>query len=170
MELRLAKKQDLPKLEEMFIKIVEQMNNNGIYIWNEYYPYEEFENDIENNRLFLLTKDNDICASFVVLDELTGEECFNWENKNEKALYMARLGVNVNFLRQGIGTKVLEIGKNIAKQKGLNYIRFTVVKENTPAITLYSKNNFKQVDGIYREYSESLNKTIEELGFELKLN
>ena len=70
MELRLANKQDLPELEKMFNKIVEQMNNNGIYIWNEYYPYEEFENDIENNRLFLLIKDNKICASFVVLEEL----------------------------------------------------------------------------------------------------
>jgi len=55
MELRTAIKKDLPALEVMFKKIVENMHKNGVTIWNDSYPYEEFAGDLENNNLYLMT-------------------------------------------------------------------------------------------------------------------
>lgn len=169
MKVRLANKQDLPILEQMFNRIVAEMNKNNIYIWNEYYPFEEFENDIEQSRLYLLVDDSNICAAFALFDSITGAECFKWVSDNTKAIYIGRLGVNVDYLRKGIGTRVIDEAITLAKQRRGEYLRLTVVKENIPAINLYLKNGFNQVDGVYNEYSESLGKTIKEIGFELKL-
>ena len=169
MNIRLANKQDLPVLERMFNGIVAEMNKNGIYIWNEYYPFEEFENDIEQSRLYLLVDERNICAAFALFDSITGAECFKWETNNVKPIYIGRLGVNVDYLRKGIGTRVIEEAITLAKQRQGEYLRVTVVKENIPAINLYLKNGFNQVDGVYNEYSETLGKTIQEIGFEFKI-
>ena len=169
MNIRLANKQDLPVLEQMFNRIVAEMYKNGINIWNEYYPFEEFENDIEKSRLYLLLDESNICAAFVLFNSITGAECFKWGNYNTKPIYIGRLGVNVDYLRKGIGSRIIQEAIKLSKQMQGEYLRLTVVKENIPAINLYLKNGFKQVDGVYDEYSESLGKTIQEIGFELKI-
>ncbi len=169
MNIRLANKKDLPVLEQMFNRIVTEMNRNGINIWNEYYPFEEFENDIELSRLYLLVDGNIICAAFVLFDSINGTDCFKWESYNAKPIYIGRLGVNVDYLRKGIGSKVIEEAIHLSKQMKGEYLRLTVVKENIPAINLYLKNGFKKVEGIYNEYSETLDKIIQEIGFEFKI-
>lgn len=169
MNIRLANKQDLPVLEQMFNHIVAEMNKNGIHIWNEYYPFEEFENDIELSRLYVLVDSDNICAAFTLFDSITGEDCFKWECANAKPIYIGRLGVNVDYMRKGIGTKVIAEAIRLSKQMQGKYLRLTVVKENIPAINLYLKNGFNKVDGVYNEYSETLGKTIQEIGFEYKL-
>lgn len=169
MELRLARKEDLKELEKMFSLIVQEMRKNGIYIWNEYYPFEEFENDIDNNRLYLLIENDDICSAFALFDNIEGNDCFNWENKQSKCKYLGRLGVNINYMRKGVASKTINYAKNICKNNGIEYLRLTVVEENLPAISLYEKNGFNKKDGIYKEYSPSLDKTIREIAFEIKI-
>ena len=168
MELRAADKKDLPALEAMFNKIVDGMYKNGIKIWNEFYPYEEFEGDIENNNLYLITKGDEIVAAFGVYNAVGGKDCFEWKDKSAKAMYLGRAGVNVNFSRQGVGKLLLEHALGTAKQKGANVLRLLVSEDNTPAINLYKKNGFVQVAGVYNEFSETLNKNIVELGFEIE--
>ena len=48
MNLRLAEKNDLPQLKTMYEKIIDNMNKNNIQIWNEIYPCEFFQDDIQN--------------------------------------------------------------------------------------------------------------------------
>lgn len=54
MELRLAVKNDLQNLKGIYEKIIDNMNKNNIEIWDEIYPCEFFQNDIENNSLYIL--------------------------------------------------------------------------------------------------------------------
>ena len=169
MNIRLANKQDLSALEQMFNRIVAEMHKNGVNIWNEYYPFEEFENDIEKSRLYLLVDENNICAAFVLFDDIAGAECFKWENNNAKPIYIGRLGVNVDYLRQGVGSRVIQEAIKLSKQMQGEYLRLTVVKENIPAIKLYLKNGFKQVEGVYNECIDDLGTTLQEFGFELKI-
>ena len=68
MNLRLAKKNDLHQLKKMYEKIIDNMNKNNIQIWDEIYPYEFFQDDIENKRLYILTEDDDIVAAFVLCE------------------------------------------------------------------------------------------------------
>jgi len=56
----------------------------------------------------------------------------------------------------------------LTKHMNVKYLRLFVVNINKPAINLYLKNGFMQVDGIYEEIIDA-NLTFHEYGFELDL-
>lgn len=161
---RLATQHDLPYLKNMFSKIIKHMNAEGIAIWDEVYPITFFQKDIENNQLFVLEKENDIVAAFVLWQE--EENAVAWHEG--RALYFSRFGVNVDYLRQGIGTLTLNFAKKIAQEKGYQYLRLYVVDVNQPAINLYLKNGFIQVNGVRNERFDD-GFELREYGFELRL-
>lgn len=168
MRLRLANSYDLPHLKIVYEKIIDNMNKNNIQIWDEIYPCEFFSEDIENNRLYLLIEENeDIVAAFSLCESNSGEGYVKWENEHEKALYLDRFGVNVDYLRQGIGSKTLNHAVELAKEQGYKYLRLFVVDINKPAINLYFNNGFNQVEGIYEEKIEDF--VLHEYGFEIEI-
>ena len=168
MNLRLAKKNDLPQLRVVYEKIIHNMNKNNIQIWDEIYPCEFFQEDIENERLYILTEGEDIIAACVLCESNPGEDHLKWQDVKEKALYIDRLGVNVNYLRQGKGELMLKNVVELAKQKNVKYLRLFVVDINKPAINLYLKSGFKQVDGIYEEKIDD-DFVLREYGFEIEI-
>ncbi|BCN30929.1 GNAT family N-acetyltransferase [Anaeromicropila herbilytica] len=168
MNLRLANSNDLSKLKAMYGKIIDNMNRNNIAIWDEIYPCEFFSNDIENNRLYVLIESNDIVAAFALCESNDGESYVKWENAHEKALYLDRFGVNVNYSRRGIGSIMLKHAITLTKQKNAKYLRLFVVDINQPAINVYLKNGFRQVDGIYEERIDD-DLTLHEYGFEIEV-
>lgn len=167
MKLKLAAKNDLQNLKAMYEKIIDNMNKNNIEIWDEIYPCEFLQDDIENKGLYILTEGDDIVAAFALCESNNGENHLKWKNSKAKALYIDRLGVNVNYLRQGIGGIIIKNAIEIAKQKNAEYLRLFVVDINKPAINLYLKNGFKQVDGIYEEKIDDF--VLREYGFEIEL-
>jgi len=46
------------------------------------------------------------------------------------------------FLREGIGTKLMDYGEGIARERGYSSIRLWVLEENTPARTFYEKMGY----------------------------
>ena len=169
MELRLANMNDLSKLKAVYGNIINNMKRNNIPIWDEIYPCEFFSDDIENNRLYLLVDDHDdIAAAFALCESNAGESYVKWENVHDKALYIDRFGVNVDYSRQGIGSIMLKHAITLAKQKNAKYLRLFVVDINKPAINVYLKNGFRQVDGIYEErINDEL--VFHEYGFEIEV-
>lgn len=145
------------------------MNRNNIPIWDEIYPCEFFRGDIENNRLYLLVEENDdIVAAFALCESNAGESYVKWENTHDKALYLDRFGVNVDYSRRGIGSIMLKHAITLAKQKHAKYLRLFVVDINKPAINLYSKNGFSQVNGVYEEKIDE-DIILREYGFEIEV-
>jgi ribosomal protein S18 acetylase RimI-like enzyme len=169
MELRTANEQDLPALNTMFKATVEDMQRKGIILWNDYYPFEEFPSDIETQKLYVITHGDELVAAFCLYDAANGQDCFEWKDKNAKAIYLFRVGVNVDFQRQGIGALVLKNASEIAKRSNAKFLRLLVSDTNTTALAFYCKNGFTQVAGVYNEFSEALNINIVELGFEMEL-
>lgn len=167
MDLRLAEKSDLPQLKTMYKKAIDHMNENNIQIWDEIYPCEFFQDDIKNKSLYILTEDHNVVAAFALCESNAGEDHLKWKNVKEKALYIDRLGVNVNYLRKGIGRLMLKNAMELAKQKDAKYLRLLVVYINKPAINLYLKNGFKRVDGIYEEKIDDF--VLREYGFEIEI-
>jgi ribosomal protein S18 acetylase RimI-like enzyme len=152
MNLRPANINDLSKLKAVYGNIIENMNRNNIPIWDATYPCEFFGDDIENNRLYLLVEEHDdIVAAFALCKPNTGESYVKWENARDKALYLERFGVNVNYSRRGIGSIMLRHAFTLTKQKNAKYLRLFVADINKPAINVYLKNGFRQIDGIYEE-------------------
>ena len=168
MNLRIASMGDLPQLKEIYTKIICNMNKNNIQIWDEVYPCDFFQGDIENHCLYVLEDNNEIVSAFTLCDSNAGEDFVQWENKSDKALYIDRFGVNVNYLGKGIGGLMLDKANSIAKSCGAKYLRLFVVDINTPAINLYVNNKFKKVNGIYDQVIDK-DFILHEFGFEKKL-
>ena len=53
MEFRLARIEDLKHLKIIYKEIIKNMNKNNIQIWDDIYPCEFFEDDINNKRLYV---------------------------------------------------------------------------------------------------------------------
>lgn len=169
MTLRLAKRSDLQRVKTMYKEIVNNMNKNNIPIWDEIYPCEFFNDDIEAKRLYLLEEENkDIAAAFALCESNDGEAHVKWESADAKALYIDRLGVNVQYLRKGIGSIILKSAIELSKQKCAMYLRLFAVDINKPAINLYLKNDFNKVEGVYEEVIDD-ELTLREYGFEIKV-
>lgn len=167
MNLRMANINDLPQLKSVYSKIIYNMNKDNIQIWDEVYPCEFFYDDIENNRLYILEENNEIVSAFALCNSNSGEDYVKWENEHEKALYIDRFGVNVNYLRKGIGSIMLNEAISLARDKGAKYLRLFVVDINKPAINLYMKSGFKRVEGVYEEVIDE-DLILHEFGFEIE--
>ena len=140
MDFKLATLNDLPQLFDMYKEVVKYMDKIYINIWDEVYPFEFLKADIERKELYLLF-DKDIIVSAFALCQKNEDDNIGWNDKQAKAIYINRLGVNVNYLQLGIGSLMLNKAEEIAKQKEIKYLRLFVVDFNLPAINLYLKNN-----------------------------
>ena len=167
MEIRLAEKKDLPQLKAMYHEIIDYMNRSGIRIWDESYPCGFFQEDIKRENLYLLTGKQDILSAFVLCESNDGEGCLNWKSRKEKALYIARFGVNVHYMRTGMGRLALTSSVKLAKERNAEALRLLVVDCNQPAVNLYLKYGFQRVEGIYEEKIDE-GFTLREYGFELQ--
>lgn len=168
MSIRLAKNDDLSFLKVMYQKIVENMEQNHISIWDEVYPSEFLKEDIDREQLYILEDEGRIKAAFALCESNEGARCVKWPLRNAKACYIDRFGVNVDYLRQGIGSKALLEAAALSHRKGAGSLRLFVVDSNLPAIGLYEKNGFIRAQGIYEEkIDEDL--SFREYGYALNL-
>ncbi len=169
MKFRLAEMSDLPQLKEVFTEITAEMTRNCGVIWNDYYPCELFEEDIENKALYILEDNGIIVSAFALYETNPAEKYIEWQHKKARALYIERFGVNVNYQRRGIAGLMIEKAAEIAHNMNIRYLRLFVVDRNTPAINLYEKNGFKRMEGIFNEdISEDVVYT--EFGYEIDLS
>lgn len=168
MDFRQAVMQDLPQLKDMYKRIIKNMNEQNIQIWDDIYPCEFFEDDIKNNQLYILLNNGEIVSAFVLSDTNSGETAVEWNNNHAKAVYIDRLGVNVKYSKKGIGSLMLDKAKEIAKTFNAEYLRLFVVDINIPAIQLYNKKEFIKVNGVYNEIFDD-GFVLHEHGYEIKL-
>lgn len=168
MDFRQAVMQDLPQLKDMYKRIIKDMNEQNIQIWDDIYPCEFFEDDIKNNQLYILLNNGEIVSAFVLSDTNSGETAVEWNNNHAKAVYIDRLGVNVKYSKKGIGSLMLDKAKEIAKTFNAEYLRLFVVDINIPAIQLYTKKEFIKVNGVYNEIFDD-GFVLHEHGYEIKL-
>ncbi len=171
MTFRLANTNDLPALETMYGEIADNLIKNNIKIyWSAYYPYADFEEfDIKNQNLYVLEENKNIIGAFCLTPSHEKANQISWKHQTENAFYISKLGVNIENLKQGVGSKLITHAKQIAKQNGAETLRLFVVDINTPAIKLYEKNGFERASGKTQEYLEFYDVTLTEFGYEFKL-
>lgn len=168
MDFRQAVMQDLSQLKDMYKRIVKNMNEQDIQIWDDIYPCEFFEEDIKNNQLYVLLNNGEIVSAFVLCKTNSGDNAVNWNDNHAEVLYIDRLGVNIKYSKKGIGSLMLNKAKEIAKTLDAEYLRLFVVDINIPAIQLYIKNGFVKADGVYDEVFDD-GFVLHEYGYEIKL-
>lgn len=165
MKFRLANIHDLPQIKTVYKEIIQDMYKKHITIWDEIYPCDYFEEDIKNNKMYVLSDNGIIVAGFVLYDNNPGSDKVKWKYNTGKVLYLDRLGVNVEYARKGVGSMMLKRAEETAKEQGADYIRMFVVDINLPAIKLYEKNDYTKAYGIYDEVIDDT-LTLHEYGYE----
>lgn len=168
MIFRVAETEDLPELKHMYKHLINFMNCQNIQIWNDIYPCEFLEQDVQNNRLYILIKDNEIIAAASLCDDVYEDTSISWKYPAEKALYIDRFAVNMDYSGQGIGNTLLTNLKNVSKNKGAEALRLFIVNFNKLAINLYENNGFTKADGIYKEIIDDCI-SLDEIGYEIEL-
>lgn len=168
MNIRLAQPSDLPRLNEMFTAIVAHMDSTGVPIWNEFYPFDYFEEDIEKGEMYVLEAEDVVAAAFSLCRECEGAAHVTWENDSAPAIYFDRFGVSVEHMRMGIGRQALRFAEELARGMGGEYLRLFVVDINRPAISFYENCGFVRVPGVFREVIDEQT-TLREYGYEKRL-
>lgn len=169
MIFREAKAEDLPQIKDMFIEIIDDMNANGIEIWDEIYPCSYFAKDVEQGRLCVLCDGETIVSALVLADgKDEGEGNIVWKKPSSNALYILRFGVNVRYRNRGLGQRTIKQAAEFAKKRGANSLRLLVVDCNTPARKLYEKCGFALCPGdAVLNFDDGT--TLRELGMELQV-
>lgn len=147
LKIRKAKKEELDILKTIALKIVKNMNINGLQLWNDYYPAEEFKKLIEQEKLYICEENNNIVSFFALVDDDESSSNFKWKYDNSKFLEM--FAVNVDYLHKKYAQRILYDLFEILKLDGYDSIKLIVYDQNIAAISLYNKVGFKAVTGNY---------------------
>ena len=140
--------EDYKKVNELAVQVHEMHVtwNPEIYISvEEVISKEYFKNLIKNEEIYIAKEDK----------EIVGYIIFNIKEKENpimryrKQLNIDAICVDEKHRGKGIGTKLLEVVKEIAKSKGCTDLYLTVNQENENAIKVYEKLGFKVKNIVY---------------------
>ena len=156
MELRVrrAEPSDLPAAKEMYAALVARMDQEGWGVWDETYPRDFVEKDIERDQFYLLLEGNRLVGAFALPAHDNGEGDVPWQEPSAPARYLYRFGIAVEYGGRGLGRLALERIGELARGLGAGYLRLYVAHENEPAIALYRKAGFSQLPGEFGEVLE----------------
>lgn len=156
MEIRIrrAEPSDLPAVKEMYAALVARMDQEGWGVWDETYPRDFVEKDIERGRFYLLLEGDRLAGAFALPPHDNGEGDVPWQEPSAPARYLYRFGIAAEYGGRGLGRLALERIGELARGLGAGYLRLYVAHENEPAIALYRKAGFSQPPGEFGEVLE----------------
>ena len=156
MEIRIRRAafSDLPAAKEMYAALVARMDQEGWGVWDETYPRDFVEKDIERDQFYLLLEGDRLVGAFALPAHDNGEGDVPWQEPSAPARYLYRFGIAVEYGGRGLGRLALERIGELARGLGAVYLRLYVAHENEPAIALYRKAGFSQLPGEFGEVLE----------------
>lgn len=146
MQITKATKNDLPEILELLRLLVIQMRENGLYFWNDNYPFSAIAKDIANQHLYKISeKESTTILGIIVLNE---EQDPNYKNLtwqfHGKILVVHRLAVHPMAQKRGIAHQLMEFAEQFAKENQYNAIRLDVYHKSF-ALDFYKKRQFLEV-------------------------
>lgn len=105
----------------------------------EVIPMERLNKLLETNSIYVAKVNGEI-VGYIIIDI---KEKDNGFMRYRKLLSIDTLCIDEDFRGQGIGTKILEFAKNIAKEENCTEMHLTVNPNNENAIKVYEKFGMK---------------------------
>lgn len=139
--------EDLESIQLLIQSAVAHMRNQGIEQWDERYPaYEDFEQDIKSNQLFVGITAGEIAVVFT-LNKECDEAYKNGEWKHPEKLFciIHRFCVNPKFQNKGIARQTMKYIEMEAASNGEQSIRLDVYSQNPYALKLYQSCGYEKV-------------------------
>ncbi len=149
--IRQAKISEITDIIELAKSCKEDMIANGIFQWNEYYPSKQiFENDIQQNELFVL-EDNAVILGTIVISSLMDEEYapVKWLVPNGKSIYIHRLAVHPSQQGKGYARQLMAFAENFARVNGITSVRLDTFSKNLRNQKFYEVRGYQKLEAIY---------------------
>jgi len=138
-KIRPANVNDLNSLMAITKRCIENLDKQGIYQWDEFYPAEiNFHEDIQDESLYVITGADEICGCICInQDEYPGYENANWFGSRFFVIH--KMLVDPQKEGQGCGEFAMRYAEKIALSKKKDSIRLDCFKENMRANRFYQK-------------------------------
>lgn len=149
--MRIAKVSEIPDILSITKACALQMQEKGIYQWNEHYPSKiAFENDIKRNELYILEIDNRIIGT-IVISTFKDEEYqpIKWLTAKNNSVYIHRLSVSPDYQGKGFAQKMMTFAESFAQKNNFESIRLDTFSQNTRNMKFYESRGYKKLDSIY---------------------
>lgn len=159
MNIRLANKNDLPQINKLFNEVIKDLNNvkKVDMLWNEFYPFMKFEDDILNQEMYVIENEDNIIGSFALSTyDDPDYKNIEWLSKDKKFLYLNRLVILPTEQGKGYAKQAMKFIEEYAKNNNYQVIRLTVYKDNKYAIGLYEKLGFIKVEKGYWQLEDKI--------------
>lgn len=154
MEIRKGTLRDIDELSALYDALNDYLESHINYPgWKKgVYPVrEDAETGIHENALFVAVENQQIVGTVILRHQPeTGYKLTNWHNcfdyKDIFVIYT--FAVHPQYLKQGIGKKLIKFVLDYAVQMKMKAIRLDVYEKNTPAICLYENMGFQYIDTV----------------------
>lgn len=128
-----------------------EMNDNGIFQWNEHYPSESaFLNDLERNELYVKESNGQVIGN-IVISTLMDEEYvpIQWLTPNGNSTYIHRLGIHPSYQGKGFAQELMDYAEAYSKSNGFNSVRLDTFSQNKRNQRFYEQRGYQKLDDIF---------------------
>ena len=149
MEIRIRRAEmiDLPAAKEMYAALVARMDQEGWGVWDETYPRDFVEKDIERDQFYLLLEGNRLVGAFALPAHDNGEGDVPWQEPSAPARYLYRFGIAAGQGGRGPGDTGPGGNRRAGQKPGGPVPAALCGHENQPAMGLYRKMGFSSGRG-----------------------
>lgn len=155
MKFRKSLNSDIPQIMSIIKQAQAYFKEQGIDQWQNGYPNEEVINDdIKNEKSYVMIKDNEIVATTVISfdKELSYKNIIDGEwITNGDYCVIHRVAVDNTYKGLGLSHKIIKYTEEICLEKGVHSIKVDTHEENIPMQSLLKKNGFEYCGIIYLE-------------------
>lgn len=140
MTIRLATLADLPNLLALLKRVVPLMHETGNFQWDEHYPNAMvFSQDIEKGQLWIAEIDEQLAGVAALTEDQEPEYAQVGFDLTQRAVVTHRLAVDPAFRGQGVAAALLTQAEQLARERGLAFLRIDTNSENQSTQKLFPK-------------------------------
>ncbi|MEI5907347.1 GNAT family N-acetyltransferase [Bacillus spongiae] len=156
-KIRKGKVSDIDKIMEIVRDTIDVMKENHNDQWTEEYPRkQDFQNDIQNETLYVAVNEEDEPIGMITVDQEEAEEYrpISWREKGD-AFVFHRIAVDVNVRGGGIASKLIQHAEKVAMEQGVPYMKTDTYSKNKVAQKLFEKNGYRNIGTIPTLFGKS---------------
>jgi GNAT superfamily N-acetyltransferase len=142
LQIRVATNDDREQIQSLLITLAHWMQDEKINQWRFLLEGEddELKQWISKGLTYIVEKDGTFIATFTLLPEAGEWDQHIWgDDLPENTVYLHRLAITPDFMRHGIGGKIMEWLSTIEKE----IVRLDCVADNAKLNQFYLRNGFE---------------------------
>lgn len=151
MDIRKANTGDIDAILSITSACAADMISKGIFQWSEEYPSKQsFENDIENNCLYVIGNENKIIGCISISSHMDQEyRSVKWISKTNKNIYIHRLSVDPIMQSKGYAQQLMSFAENYGRKNNYESIRLDTFSKNTRNQRFYEQRGYVRLENVY---------------------